>query len=182
MDVSVVDINIEFKYVTKDDAFASHDSSDMLMRNIPSGRDSFGQITAYAAAQIGCQWRTCVYSIFIMKEYARLLRWDRSGLIVSAPIFYNKDPALAQFLWRYTHATPADCEMDPTVTHPTHDELEQATLQIGLIIRPVKITIEQGDITRTIITSSPTAAAYAPPGHATRGLVAYDVKTDDVVF
>jgi predicted transcriptional regulator len=51
----------------------------------------------YAAAQLGSQFHTCVYSILIVEEQAQLIRWDRTGAVVSEPIFYNEDDALMEF-------------------------------------------------------------------------------------
>jgi hypothetical protein len=46
------------------------------------------QITSYVAAQLDLQFCTHIYSVLIGKETARILRWDRTGIIVTEPIKY----------------------------------------------------------------------------------------------
>ena len=55
-----------------------------------------GQITAYAAVLLGAQYRTHAFSILIFKDHAGLLRWDRSGAVVTAPVYYNSFATITQ--------------------------------------------------------------------------------------
>ncbi len=57
--------------------------------------DTLGRITLYAAAHLGAQSRTHIYSVFILRDTARLLRWDRSGAIVTEVTKYNECDILA---------------------------------------------------------------------------------------
>ena len=45
-----------------------------FLHNTKAAKDTLEQITAYAAAQFGAQFRTHVYSILIVKNTARILR------------------------------------------------------------------------------------------------------------
>jgi len=74
-----------------------------------------GQITAYAAVLLGAQYRTHAFSILIFKDYTRLLRWDRSGVVVTAPVYYNSESYLFDFLIRYDNASKETCGHDLTV-------------------------------------------------------------------
>ncbi|KAI9466125.1 hypothetical protein BJY52DRAFT_1110112, partial [Lactarius psammicola] len=65
-------------------------------------KDTLGKITAYASAQRGSQFRTHIYYIFILRQTARILRWDRTGTIVTQPIEYNESPLPAEFFRRYS--------------------------------------------------------------------------------
>lgn len=89
-DTSSVEFIIEFKWHTGNDPFCNPYTTEggksSFLRSSNSATDTAGQITAYTAAQLGAQFRTCVYSILIVASYARLIRWDRSGAIVSEPI------------------------------------------------------------------------------------------------
>ncbi|KAH7923531.1 hypothetical protein BV22DRAFT_1015187, partial [Leucogyrophana mollusca] len=42
-----------------------------------------GRMTAYALAQLGIQFRDFAFSVLIVGKYARLIRWDRAGAVVS---------------------------------------------------------------------------------------------------
>ncbi|KAG1866884.1 hypothetical protein F4604DRAFT_1927865 [Suillus subluteus] len=63
-------------------------SSSTFIMSSQQARDTIGQITAYTSAQLGAQWHTHAYQVLIIKNYARLIRWDREGFIVTEPIFY----------------------------------------------------------------------------------------------
>ncbi|KIM74741.1 hypothetical protein PILCRDRAFT_25867, partial [Piloderma croceum F 1598] len=92
-DVARSELLIEFKWHSSDDPFFDP--------HTPTCADTIGQITSYAAAQLGSQFRTHIYSILVIKDYARVIRWDRTGAIVTEPIYYNVDPTLAEFFRRY---------------------------------------------------------------------------------
>ncbi|KAA1475531.1 hypothetical protein DENSPDRAFT_783645 [Dentipellis sp. KUC8613] len=81
-----------------------------------SGKDTRAQITAHAAAVLGLQFRTFVFSVLITGCLARLIRWDRSGAIVTEAFNYQDDPEpLAQFLWRYNFLSRAQRGFDESV-------------------------------------------------------------------
>lgn len=182
MDVSCVDIIVEFKYETGDDPFRCIEDNAEDFAATQAASNTLGQLTCYASAHLGAQWCTCVYSVFIVKDIARILRWDRTGMVVTGPITYNSDPALADFFWRYAHSDPAQRGMDETITIPTSAEVQEATALLGPLIRPVKLSVGQGDQLRYFITSSPSAKPYAPHGRATRGFAAYDILRKIRVF
>ncbi|KAH9162842.1 hypothetical protein EDB89DRAFT_1801584, partial [Lactarius sanguifluus] len=119
---ALAEIFIEFKWNTDDDPFQEvHNvqcarcgdaAVTSFLRESKAAKDTLGQITAYASAQLGSQFRTYVYSIFILKQTARILRWDRTGTIVMEPIKYNESPLLAEFFRRYSKASPEMRGMD----------------------------------------------------------------------
>jgi hypothetical protein len=141
MDISCVEMIVEFKFSTSDDPFRRLDNGGTTLKSY----NSIGQITGYAAAHLGAQWRTCVYSVFILASIARIVRWDRTGAIFTGPIQYNSNPELAQFFWRYTRGDPAWRGLDPTATAPAAAELAQAIQVLGPIPRAVKLSVGQGD-------------------------------------
>ncbi|KAF8229269.1 hypothetical protein L208DRAFT_1287467 [Tricholoma matsutake] len=47
-----------------------------FLHQTKTANDTLGQITSYAAAQLGSQFQTHLYSIFILKDTARLLQWE----------------------------------------------------------------------------------------------------------
>ena len=77
------------------------DNEQIFLRNSKACADTIGQITSYATAQLGSQFQfcTCIYSVLIIKDYARLIQWDRTGAIVTDPIHYNdEDSLLLEFI------------------------------------------------------------------------------------
>ncbi|KAG2341490.1 hypothetical protein BDR05DRAFT_850991, partial [Suillus weaverae] len=68
--------------------------------------DTLGQITSYAAAQLGAQYCSHAFSVLIVRDHARIIRWDREGAIVTSAINYNTEPHLADFFHRYAQASP----------------------------------------------------------------------------
>ncbi|EPQ50647.1 hypothetical protein GLOTRDRAFT_133758 [Gloeophyllum trabeum ATCC 11539] len=80
-------------------------------------RDVRGQIINYAAEIFARQHRTHVFSLIILGEYVRLVRWDRSGAVFTERIPYVDEPRhLSEFLWRFTKATPEHQGYDVTAT------------------------------------------------------------------
>ena len=77
MDLSSAEIFIEFKHQAKDDPFCNVDNNHKtIIRSSKNTDDTLGQITAYAAVQLAAQFRTHVYSVFILGCNARILHWD----------------------------------------------------------------------------------------------------------
>ena len=58
------------------------------MNQAPQGVLTASQITTYAALQLDSQHRTHVFSVLIVGDYTQLIRWDWSGAITTAPIYY----------------------------------------------------------------------------------------------
>jgi hypothetical protein len=184
-DVAYVDIIIEFKWHTCDDPFDEPDSAQTtFLRNTAAARDTTGQITAYAAAQLGSQFRTCVYSILIVRDCARLIRWDRTGAVVSAAIKYDEYSHLLDFFRRYYEAPEDIRGVDTTVGVPSKREakLARECLELKKDEALVKITVPGETGETHYVTRVPTAGPYTPPGRATRGFVAYDIGRKRKVF
>lgn len=187
---------IEFKWKQSDNPFcdvydvqnpSSNNSNTVtsFLRNANTAKDTLGQITAYAAAHLGSQFRTHIYSILIVKDTARLLRWDRSGTIVSEAINYNNSHHLAEFFRRYSKASPEMRGKDQSVLAPTLEEETAARRALNLdnIVSLVKLTIPNTDGSPLYyIAATPRVTPYTPPGRATRAFPAYDVLRRVPVF
>ncbi|CAL1696844.1 unnamed protein product [Somion occarium] len=100
----------------------------------PSADDLFGygdecsevleSIIEQVAEQFAHQHRTHVFSLIIFGRYARFLRWDRAGCVVSKGFEYHKNPRLlADFFWRFTFLSRAERGFDPTTTDATPSEI-----------------------------------------------------------
>jgi hypothetical protein len=73
---SIAEIFAKFKWNAKDNPFCdvrNVGSSKSFLHSTLTGKNTLGQITAYAAAQLGAQFRMHAYSIFILWDTARML-------------------------------------------------------------------------------------------------------------
>ena len=193
-DSSKAEIFIEFKWNSIDDPFGEIRYIECpkggaplksFLHDTKTGTDTLGQITAYAAAQLGSQFRTHIYSILIVKDTARIIRWDRSGAIVTEAIKYNESPLLTEFFRRYSKAPPDMRGKDQSVSCPTFTEAVAArqALNIDNTEPLVKLSIPGIDGSLLYyVASAPRATFYTPPGRATRGFPSYDPRFSRVVF
>uniref|UniRef100_A0A8H8CGX3 Protein kinase domain-containing protein n=1 Tax=Psilocybe cubensis TaxID=181762 RepID=A0A8H8CGX3_PSICU len=83
----------------------------------PNGRSQCrGQITNYARIMMHRQHRTHCYVVYIGGCYARIIRFDRSGGLVSERInFKKRGDLLLDFLWYYSQTTDEARGLDTTV-------------------------------------------------------------------
>jgi len=101
-DVTCAELLTKFKWHKANDPFcdlyiplgAEH---TIIFHKGKTCADTLGQITLYAAAQLGSQFCTCIYSILIVKDKAQLIRWDRMGAIITEAFCYNSNRTLAEF-------------------------------------------------------------------------------------
>jgi hypothetical protein len=187
-DSSLAELFIEFKWNASDDPFCDMYDRDCSCCDVPdtksflretkSSADPLGQITSYAATHLGAQFCTHIYSVFIMKDTARILRWDRSGTIVTEAFKYNESPYLAEFFRRFSTASPEMRGKDQSASDPTSSEALAARRCLGLDkkVPLVKLQIPNANGSpHYFITSAPRATPYTPPGRATRGGPAYNI-------
>lgn len=153
-----------------------------------------GQIASYTAALTGCQFRTHAFSVLIFGRFARFIRWDRSGAVVSRKFDYSKHPdILADFFWRYSYLSPRQRGHDTSVSSTTLDEIQhvhlvEQRLRTG---NPHHVTFckimvpDRDDPTQEkpfIISSPPKYTSRSPFGRATRPMLAFDMETKELVF
>jgi hypothetical protein len=98
-----------------------------------SSRDILGHLTAYAFNQFHNQYRTHVFQVLIHGVQARLIRWDRAGAVVSEGFNYTERDCLAQFFWRYTHASAKVRGHDTTVRRLSPEDSGLSGLDEGII-------------------------------------------------
>lgn len=114
-----------------------YDDSDSELetfeRATDAAQDTKGQITAYAVAQLATQFRIHIFSILVFPRYARLIRWDRSGAIVTNA-FRNFD-YLVDFVWRYNNSSLKARGVDETVSTPSLD-LSKRSMEMIAVKRP----------------------------------------------
>ncbi|KAK0211571.1 hypothetical protein IW262DRAFT_1486011 [Armillaria fumosa] len=81
------------------------------------GRETRGQISCYAGVTMMVQHRSHLFTILICGRFARFIRWDRSGAIVSRRFDYTQEKTLVfDFYLRFAQLSPSQRGNDPTVS------------------------------------------------------------------
>ncbi|KZT18489.1 hypothetical protein NEOLEDRAFT_153514, partial [Neolentinus lepideus HHB14362 ss-1] len=92
-----------------------------------------GQIIGYAEAMLSHQHRTHVFSLLVLGDHVRFIRWDRSGAMVSQLVDYVQDPTmLAHFLWRFSKLAPSQAGFDVTAEEIKKESTEYRLMTSGL--------------------------------------------------
>jgi hypothetical protein len=139
-DFSKMEISIEFKRETIQDAFvdppsASNRNRHSFERDSDQGKDTRGQLIAYASAQMETQFRTFCFTVELCGSMARLIRWDHSGAVVTSAFDYGMNPdLLAQFFWRYSHMDSASRGYDLSVVDANEADAQRACTKLGVPI------------------------------------------------
>jgi len=188
LDFSLIDIFIEFKTSLNQDPFSQKQRSknprgagwNPLMSTTSEACRVGGQIVSYATTLLGAQYRTHAFSVIITGPFARLIRWDRSGAIVTEQIEYETAPFLFDFLLRYDIASKEMRGHDCTVSRPRKEEEKKAREFLGLADAEPLLSITMPDLyslePRNFIFPRPCAKPNIPAGRCTRTSIAYDVK------
>ncbi|KAF9554508.1 hypothetical protein CPC08DRAFT_602894, partial [Agrocybe pediades] len=153
------------------------------------------ELVSHAKALLNYQHRTHVFIVHMVDPYARLIRFDRDGAIVSARFDYREHgEILLEFLWKFSNATSEARGRDPTVMRATVEEAALAREKLAKWFkyhkRPVyKLLIrdkELGGSTERkkmeVLVFSPVFRQLSLVGGATKGYVGYDPGTDKIVF
>jgi hypothetical protein len=120
-----------------------------------------------------------------MQDKARILRWDRLGMIVTESINFNNEPLLAEFFRCYSKVPPEMHGTDQSVSDPMPEEAIAAgkALELADNIPLFKLEVPcNNGVPHYFITGSPRPIFYTPPGRATRGFQAYDISGATLVF
>ena len=109
-------ISFEWKKTEKqDDPFVM--GKNKVFGEAKAGRRkaNLGQIIVYASEIFLHQHRLFHFTVVILGVSARIIRWDRSGAVVSEKFNYKTKPhLLCQFLWRFCHLTDTQQGYDPS--------------------------------------------------------------------
>ncbi|KAG0698982.1 hypothetical protein DFH29DRAFT_1002369 [Suillus ampliporus] len=155
-DISTAEIIIEFKWDYCHDTF--REVGDSIISPTDNSMDTLGQITSYAAAQLGAQYRSHAFSVLIM------------------PNFFH----------RYAQASPELRGIDTSVSPPSAEEAALARSRLKLPdakrIFKVSIPIVDGSGMLTLIIPQPVAYGVPPIGRGTCTCPAFDLLNDKVVM
>ncbi|KAF8514455.1 hypothetical protein BU17DRAFT_68387 [Hysterangium stoloniferum] len=97
MDIKKTETLFEVKYSREDDPFEDN-RSRVFHRETDAAIHTLGQITTYATAHQAAQFRSHAFSALLFRTYARLLRWDRSGVTVTGRIPYSDGPGKGNYI------------------------------------------------------------------------------------
>ncbi|KAG1749182.1 hypothetical protein EDD22DRAFT_785474, partial [Suillus occidentalis] len=188
--ISKVKLHIKFKWNKALDAFSRHPGVDTpIVSQTNKAFDTLGQITSYAAAQLGTQYHTHIFSILIIINHAHLIRWDREGAIVTEAFDYQHKPHLANFFYRFTQASPALHGVN-TLVMPGSDEeatLARTALELAPTRGMLKVEVPRDPAVEdsgwlTLIIPQPVAKGYPLVGHWTCACSVFDILNQKVVM
>ena len=114
-DVESAELMVEVEFSEQDDPFEEVPTDNGIICDSDWAIETLGQLTSYATAHLAAQFRVHVFSVLLFRKSARLMRWDRAGVIVSERIRLDKS-VLAEFFWRFSNANAMERGYDPTVT------------------------------------------------------------------
>ncbi|KAI0833457.1 hypothetical protein BC628DRAFT_1498844 [Trametes gibbosa] len=96
------------------------------LRGSQQGMKMFEQITKVAIESLNLQHRTFLFTAFIVETKARLLRWDRAGVVVSHEFDIGAEPGwLFNFVHRVATSTREAQGFDTTVTDADEDQIKK---------------------------------------------------------
>ncbi|PBK60223.1 hypothetical protein ARMSODRAFT_922372 [Armillaria solidipes] len=169
------------------------------------GRETRGQISCYAGVTMMLQHRSHLFTILICGPFARFIRWDRSGAIVSERFDYTQEKTLIfNFYKRFAQLSPSQRGKDPTVS-PLIDEDDDAIARAKFDLfdtdmwhgdagpkpkRDIKIEDQKllridmtfDNETRRFVVCAPKFddGAFSPFGRSTRRSLAVDLDSPDL--
>ncbi|TFK62780.1 hypothetical protein BDN72DRAFT_375843 [Pluteus cervinus] len=174
-DLSRAEVLHEFKFDPSVDPF--DDESEGFERVTDAAKETLGQITLSAIAHLGMQFRTHVFSVLVFPKYARLLRWDRAGVVVTEKIDLSaKGHMITTFFRRLGDASKSVRGVDDTVNPVSNSRSNIEAIRQALnVTRGVPLFEVKVD-GRTFIIAEPTFfSASSVFGRSTRCYRAYHV-------
>ncbi|KAI0683687.1 hypothetical protein BC835DRAFT_1423088 [Cytidiella melzeri] len=175
----------------------------------PEARSIRGQLTLYASEMFAHQQRTHLFQLLVCGNTARFLFWDRAGAITSDTFKYTTQAGaklLAEFFWRFNHMTDEARGVDLTARGANDEEKGAFSKKIREFIGNVQDenhrqrnipnaehTLEESYPVYTmmvkdeksemeLLVQRPFFKATSAIGRGTRGYVAVDKQTKEVLF
>ncbi|KAI0660096.1 hypothetical protein C8Q70DRAFT_978183 [Cubamyces menziesii] len=112
-------VAVEFKgYYPSQDPFDDDDGKDAkLESDAEKRREVRGQLIDYVELVFRIQHRTALFMILVINRHVRVLRWDRSGTIITRAFDYVDTPQLlCEILWRMSLLSGEQLGMDTSAT------------------------------------------------------------------
>ncbi|TFK67806.1 hypothetical protein BDN72DRAFT_822011 [Pluteus cervinus] len=174
-DFKKVELSIELRQNDADDPF--DDDGESFHRVGDAAKATLAQLFLYATAHFASQFRTHVFSVLVLPTYARLLRWDRNGVIVTEKIDLEHTNIIPQFFGRLQYTTTRIRGLDETIRPAVLTVAQGKAIRKALNVGP-KVTLLQVDVAgRTFILPellSTTRKLDSPFGRQTACFRVYD--------
>ncbi|GJE91967.1 hypothetical protein PsYK624_081190 [Phanerochaete sordida] len=186
------------------DASVEYEAFDHLT---PEGTAARRSLISHAKAMFTRQHRVFLFQVVLVGRFARLIRWDRSGAVVTQRFDYVADPRyLCEFMWRFSHMSDEQRGWDHSVSAASRKEAAlfknavQELLSRSASSRKVPNAEQTLDDTGTfpiwkirvassatgaeivLIVNRPFAGHYTLRGRSTRAYLAYDLADRRLVF
>ncbi|KAI1784665.1 hypothetical protein LXA43DRAFT_954783 [Ganoderma leucocontextum] len=156
------DLSIEFKRGgTSNDAWDDRTSKNMESR-ATSRLAVRGQLMSYGERHFYFQHRMGLFMLFVNGGEFRIIRWDRSGCIVTEALNYvetaEHTKKLLQFLYAYSKAKPEQRGIDTTATRLSKDSCGWKWMQKVAATHPNDLAHADG----TVLASVPEGFVIEP--------------------
>lgn len=201
---AVVNLEVKLKQL----AFGITDSDEWedFIPNTHDGRKARAQMCEFAAEAQLRQHRLFWFTVYIYRSYARLIRWDRVGAVVSRNIDLKTNALqLFDFFHRLGHASDEQLGFDPSVEMVDEEGPEAKSLKTALDAFPTKARVkpyiekafadklwplyriavpDKDDATKMhyFLIRNLRAGSASPTGRVTRGYIAFDLKAKGFRF
>ncbi|KAJ3476890.1 hypothetical protein NLI96_g10846 [Meripilus lineatus] len=197
-DLETSELHFEVTASVFDDPFRDHNpllrtrAARHFLKSGPDYAIRRGQLVAYATDACTRQHRQFYHSVLICHHRARIIRWDRSGALVTESFSCSDAEGIAllgDFLWRFTHAPPSARGWDPTALVASKEDESACAHNSAL-----KEWYEEGSVAKLLVwdpekekffellVSRPVVSPLSMVGRCTRGFWALDKATGLVVF
>ena len=166
-----------------------------------------GRIISYTNLILQSQPRFFVFSVLLLQNYARFIRWDRAGAVVTERFDWRTNIVhLARFFWQYNHLSDEQRGHDITVSRPTVEEIEMTKVELDKrakvlarlrgedevnspkryasddTFRKFLVVNEKDQSEHFLVASQAQYLGRSPTGRATGGDEAFDLSTKKLVF
>ncbi|TFK62873.1 hypothetical protein BDN72DRAFT_929676 [Pluteus cervinus] len=180
IDRKTAELFLEFKFHKSADPFEDK-ASLPFVRKTKAAHKTLGQISIYAIAQLAAQFRTHIFSMLVFPTYARILRWDRSGVIVTKKItFADNGGIITKFFEHLQTASPEIRGVDTTVnpvsglSDPQEAHIREA-LNVGADVPLQEVKIGTRRFIVAHFTFFSVSSAF---GRSTRCILAYNLDPE----
>lgn len=115
------------------------------------GQEFRSSIISHATALFTRQHRYFSFTVVLVGRWARLMRWDRAGAILSERFDYVAHPELlAEFLWRFAHLDDERRGMDTTVKPSSKTEAKLFTNAVQEFLADMEAASKDGGPVRRL--------------------------------
>lgn len=145
-----IDAKPSFSYDPFEDPDAK--SNNPFEKDTVEANDMRGDISMSVVAQFNSQFRIFAFSVIVVEDHARFVRWDRAGAIVSTCFNYlERSDLLANFFWRFSHLSHEERGYDSSVfpsalsEHEAQKVRKTLDLKAGTPLSAFTVTYKDSD-------------------------------------